>query len=253
MDNFIKKTLEKIKEQDIRPDSRWKYLAKKYSAWLVLAFTVLFCAVSASAVAYLSSQLDWDIPFLAHGSGPFSFFKMMPYFWIVLAVLLAALAFFEIRRTERGYKFSRMKIFSVLFAGFLVFGFFSTQMGWGRKADQDAKRNLPFYGSLVTTKETQWSQPDKGLLGGTIESVDGNGFSLEDFSGKNWSVVVDESADIRTAASLSEGEKVKVIGSEEAEDVFQAKEVRPWEGKGLRRGQNGNGGGQSGRNGGGKF
>ena len=70
-------------------------------------------------------------------------------------------------------------------------------------------RGFPGYGRLVVTKESQWSQPEKGLLAGTINSVSKNSIDLRDLAGKDWQVAYDENTAVRPAVNLESGEMIK--------------------------------------------
>jgi hypothetical protein len=117
----------------------------------------------------------------------------------------------------------------------LVFGFLTALAGFGGKMNGAMTRGFPGYGKLVTTKESQWSQPEIGLLAGTINSVSGNSIDLRDLLGKEWQINIDEKTVVRPMANLESGAMIKAIGQQKDTHSFKADEIRPWQGKGLMR------------------
>jgi hypothetical protein len=239
MKSIIADTIEKIKEENIRPESRWKYLAKKYSVWLSFFVVAFVGAAAFSAADFLVSQLDWDVYPAMHRGSIFFFLSFLPYFWIVPIVVLAILAFFSLRRTENGYRYNFLKITLVVLGSLIVLGSALASFGFGRKMNGAAIREFPGYGQLVTTKESQWSQPEIGLLAGTVNGISKNSIDLRDFSGKEWQVAYDENTIVRPAVDFESGEMIKTIGQKTGGQTFKASEIRPWQGNGQMKKKNG--------------
>jgi hypothetical protein len=245
MKDLIENTLGKIIKENIRPEPRWKYLAKKYSAW-ILFVAVAFVGATTLAVAYfVASQLDWDLYSVTHRNPFFYFLSILPYLWIILFIILAFLAFLNIRKTETGYRYNFSKITLTVLGVLLMFGFLMTLFGFGGKINASIMRGFPGYGKFVTTKESQWSQPEKGFLAGTINSVSDDFIDLQDLAGKAWQVTYDKNTSIRPSVNLETGEMIKTIGQKNNSRNFQASEIRPWQGKGRMSGGNRKGNGNS--------
>jgi hypothetical protein len=239
MKNLIADTIEKIKDKNIRPEPRWKHLAKKYSTWLPFFAAVLFGAAAFSAAYFLVSQLDWDLYAAVHRYSFFYFLSLIPYIWIIPFAILVFFAFFGLRKTENGYKYNFLKIVLLVLGLLIVFGGAMAFSGFGGKMNMAMTRGFSSYGKLVVTKESQWSQPKKGLLAGTINSVSKNSIDLRDLAGNEWQVAYDNSTVVRPAARLESGEMIKTIGQETGSQTFKANEIRPWQGKGQMKKKNG--------------
>ena len=54
MKDLIKETIEKIKDQGIAPEPRWKYLVKKYGMWAVFGVIILLGAITFFPTSRLS-------------------------------------------------------------------------------------------------------------------------------------------------------------------------------------------------------
>lgn len=234
MRSIIADTIGKIKEKNIRPEPRWKYLAKKYSVWLSFFAVALFGAAVFSVAYFLVSQLDWDLP-AAHRFSFFYYLSLVPFLWLVPFAALALLAFFSLRKTENGYRYDFWKIAAAALGTILLFGLLATHAGFGGKMNGAMVHGFSGYGRLVATKESQWSQPEKGLLAGTINSVSEDSIDLRDFSGKDWQILINDKTVVRPMANLESGEMIKAIGQAEKSRTFKADEIRPWQGRGQIR------------------
>lgn len=251
MKDLIKETVEKIKKQGIAPGSRWKYLVKKYGTWTGFGAVVIFGAVSFSAAFDMLGQLDWDLYRFAHQSAIIYSLTLLPYFWMVLIGIFLALAFFDLRKTETGYKYGWLKMSLAPIGGIIAFGLLFSWAGLGGNFNMILAKDIPYYGQhLMMTKETQWMQPDSGFLAGSLTAVSNNKLEVSDLNGQNWNVFLDEKTLIRPAVDIAPGEMVKIIGSKKEANNFQAIEIRPWMVQGMingpGRGQgNGMGGARS--------
>lgn len=239
MRNLIADTIYKIKDERIRPEPRWKYLAKKYSAWLSFFAAALFAAALFSVIYFLLTQLDWDLSATMRSFPIFYYLSLVPYLWIIPLIAIVFLAFFALRKTERGYRYNFLKVVAAVFGIILAFGTMTTLAGFGGKINGAMVHGFPGYGRLVATKESQWSQPEKGLLAGTIDSVSKNSVDLQDLSGKDWQIQIGNNTLVRPSVSLESGEMIKIIGQAQNSQSFKADEIRPWQGKGLLNGNRG--------------
>ncbi len=241
MKNLIADTIEKIKEKNIRPEPRWKHLAKKYSTWMPFFAIVLIAAAAFSVAYFLISQLDWDLYAAMHHNSFIYYLSLIPYLWIIPLFVLVFFAFVGLRKTENGYRYNFLKIVLLVLGSLIVFGGAMAFSGFGGKMNMAMTRGFPGYGKLVVTKEAQWSQPEKGLLAGTIISVLKNSIDLRDLAGNEWQVAYDNNTVVRQSVSLESGEIIKAIGQEKDSQTFQASEIRPWQGKGQMKKKNGAG------------
>jgi hypothetical protein len=238
MKNLIQDTLNKIKKEHIAPEPRWKFLARKFGAWIVLLLIVLLGALSVSVAYYLLAQLDWEVPTSMHQSRLVYGFSVFPYFWLVLLGIFGMGAFWSLRKTENGYRFSGLKITLVVVGGILFSGIFLSAIGVNKQLNRSMMQNVPYYAMHTTTKETQWMQPEKGFLAGTIQSINGKNITLNDLNGQKWEVEMAEKIVVRPSANVSVGQMIKIVGAKKAGQNFEALEIRPWIGRGMMGGGN---------------
>lgn len=233
MNNLIQDTLNKIKKEHIAPEPRWRFLLQKFSAWLLVGLAV-FLGATAISVAYFSlSQLDWDLYRFMHQNVIIYFFSIMPYFWIILLGIFILGAFFGVRETEGGYRFSWLKIIFVIMLGIIVAGFLMSLVGLDKRFNDAMMRGMPFYAQNIETKEKQWMQPESGFLAGTIKSVSEDALIINDLNNLTWNIQLSNETFVRPTVTLSQGQMIKIIGQEIEKQKFSATEIRPWIGQGM--------------------
>lgn len=239
MKHALRDALQKISEQKIVPEPKWKFLTKKYALWFLFGTLVFLGSASFSITYDAISQLDWDVYRFVHESSVLYTLSLVPYFWILSIGILLFFAFVDLRKTENGYRYGIGKLSIASIGGVLILGFFFVGIGWGGKWNDLLMKEIPYYQNhLTVTKEAQWMQPDRGLLAGTVQKREDQKIFLTDLSGNSWNVLLTSDTIVRPAVLLQSGERVKIIGSKGSGQNFQAQEIRPWIGRGM---MNGNG------------
>ncbi len=242
MKDVIKETLEKIKKEEIKPISRWFFLAKNMFTWLTFLCLVVLGIISFSLILFLVSQLDWEIcsqmGIKLHWLSPVFY---IPLLWLILSIFFALLAFWEIRKTKKGYRYNSAVIVLILATIFSVFGFFFYFSKESERVHHVFSGQSVPYKKMSELKERQWSQPELGFLGGIILQIgDKNSqFKLLDFEEHSWVINYDDNLVVMPGALLLPNEKIKILGQKietenekTEESLFQAREIRPWEGRG---------------------
>ena len=233
-DKLINETIEKIKQQKIVPQAKWMYMLKRYLKWFAFALTICLSAISLSVIFFVVVGLDWDLHRFMQMSQFHHAFLILPRFWILLVILLMIIAFFEMRKTDVGYRYSWQKILVISVGMAAVFTILFSFAGMGKRFNSTAANKIPGYGRHIITKETQWMQPEKGLLAGTVKDMNDDVVILKDLQGENREVVLNENTFIRPMAKINKDEMIKIIGKNK-DGRFYAIEIRPWIGKGERR------------------
>lgn len=219
-----------IRENKIKPCSKWKFLLKNYLFWSLFGLSTLIGAMAVSVIFFILTNNDWDI-YRYLGKSFLSYILiLMPYFWIVVLIFLTGTAYFNYRCTRKGYLFNPYgviftSIFISIILGGALFGF-----GMGEKVEDIFTRNIPYYAGVNMQKKIIWNNPEKGLLAGEIIEIrNENSFSLKDLSYERWEV---EGDDIRWRDNRVRkvGQNVKIIGKIKDKNIFIAVEVRPWGG-----------------------
>ncbi|MCB0635014.1 MAG: hypothetical protein KDC54_00270 [Lewinella sp.] len=226
--------IETIKERQIQPIPRWRFLLKR-GLWVVaFALAVILGGLAFSVILLAIQQADFSVlTHMSHSRLEF-FLAILPFVWLGGMVEFSAVAVFTLRRAPRGYKltWSRLMGYSLVLS--IVVGALYFMAGGAQQLEAAFASRAAWYESLQERKVRIWSDPTAGLLSGSI--IDKRGeetLTLRDFAQQRWTIDYD-GAFIPPIVDLSIGDTIKLVGAVTAEGQFQADEVRPWRGYGLR-------------------
>ena len=224
-ENIIKN----IDERKLVPIPRWQFLFKRSVFWTITGFAILLGGVAVSVIIFLYFDHDTEGITYLNQSLVDNILISIPYFWLVTLLLLIILTHISIRHTKRGYKFGIFKVAGMTLAASLSLGFIFDQFDVGKNINESLNELIPAYSSLVYTSTDEWSQPEKGLLGGTVLSIaDVNGVSIRDFHQKEWSIHFKgfDAEDISLIPGP--GKRLKAVGKDLGNNIFQAEQVFLW-------------------------
>lgn len=228
MDNSTK-LIEKIKEQQVKPISRWRFTFKNSVFWLIFIFCVLFGALAFSVILFSIQQVDFSIIGHIYHSWKEFVLAMIPLFWVISLVVLLVIAIFSIKNSKKGYKFTSPALIGFGTALSMLAGtvFFIT--GGGKWLENTFATHVTQYESIQDRKSEVWSMPENGTLSGIILSAGDETFELEDFKGKTWLVNYID-AEMASSVELMDGEMIKMTGMMTSDKTFEADKIRPWGG-----------------------
>ena len=236
MDEIQKEILERIKNKEIKPKPRWYFSLKNNAFWGAFVASIVVGSVAFAVMLFSLADNDWTIYTRLHKSFVEYFIASIPYFWIAWIVLFILISYAEFRHTKRGYRFMTHLVVggSVVLSMVLGTGLFF--LGLGGETHELLIENIPYYRSFVFDKRGTWSQPNLGLLSGTIRTVQSNNqFMLEDWEGRIWQVQAEDST-WHLPFAPETMETVRIIGEKSDDNYFRADEIREWNrGMGRRR------------------
>jgi hypothetical protein len=226
MDNS-EKLISKIKEGNVKPLPKWRFVLKNASAWTVFIVAVAFGALAFSVVLFSIQQAEFDL--LEHMSHSLLEFllALIPLIWIILLVVFLIAAIISIRNSKKGYKFSSLSLVGLCASISILLGTLFFIIGGGQWLENAFDDNVSIYESVQDRKTRLWSMPEDGYLSGTITSIAGDAMRLEDFQGNTWTIDI-KVIDVVPSVSLDKGEKIKIIGKMISKDSFTADKIRPW-------------------------
>ncbi len=225
--DLSKKVLSRIKNQDITPQARWRFVLQKKIFWMLTGITVLLGGIAAAIIIFVYIDRDVNAERLLEQSSVEDFLLAIPYLWIVLLVGLAALARLFVRHTAFGYRYATVKIIGAVVAGSVLIGMTLSSLDLGERTHDWLTRHVSYYNALIYTSEDAWSHPDRGLLGGVVASRVSASIALVDFHQATWQLDISSlSAD--DTKLLQPGSKVKINGTREGQNVFKAQQVFVW-------------------------
>ena len=199
----------------------------QYILWFFVIIFSIISSVSLSLIIYLSANNEWGIAkYYSNSSIDFAIntfpFPLLP---LVIPGLLFAIILFNFTNSGRVLSFYSSVVilsFLVIFSSLLFF-----YTGISKKINSSLN-NYKIYELVIKNRSEIWQNPDFGLLSGEIGAVvDLDNFSLIDFHNKIWTIK-SNSPKIIDNSIVVPGEKIKILGRKSDNNIFEAKEIRPY-------------------------
>ncbi len=224
MENPIEKVIDKIKDEKIIPESRFKLNWKNYIFWAVWACVLLLGALFFSLI--ILNFLDFKMQILHYfGFGKFMFIimKSMPFLWVFLVFIAVFSGFLAFRKTKRGYRHGLLFITSL---GVIIISALGIMFHVAKVNNQIRQRvslGMPGYRKIAFPIEDRWSRPEEKMLGGKILEVHKDKLIIISFKDKFWKVYYSPKTEIRIRkGKLEQGISIGVLGEKIDEDKFKA-------------------------------
>lgn len=235
MDNSTS-LIDKIKAEQVKPISRWRFRLKNQLIWLIFIICALFGALAFSVILFTIQQIDFNIiGHMSHSRKEF-LLGLIPFFWIISLIVMLIFSIISIKNSKKGYKFNSPTLVGIGSALSILGGTLFFISGGATWLENAFAVNISQYESLQERKLKVWSMPEEGYLSGVIISAGDTTFELEDFKGRSWTVEYKE-ADVVPSISIVDGEKIKMTGNMTSSKSFKADIIRPW--GGFQRGHHG--------------
>lgn len=219
MSNIAQKILEKIEKEKIKIIPKWRFILFRGFVWTSLFIAVFLAAVSISMVMFQICDIDWD---LIPRMGPkpvFEFFRLIPYFWLVIAAVLFVFVYFDFRKTRKGYRYGGGIVILSSVVLSIVFG---TAMYFARAPHMTDRflSDMPFFREMDEGRQEFWHNPEKGMISGAVISVKDGVLVIQDPGRHEWNVDVLNSKMERPCMF------VRIIGNSVDGNHFIAREIR---------------------------
>lgn len=232
MSRLTQQTLEMIAEKRIRPISAWVSRLRNGLYWGGVAVLIVLSVITTAVSWHAIFEIDWLAYFRAHFSWLEILISGVPLFSLFLLGIFLWAGSLLLQQTRRGYRYPLYFLTGVFLMGSLACGYFLEGSPLDEPTERFFLRALPhsetLSATLIPSAERQWSQPERGLLGGAVLSSGTTDMTLLDTSQKLWTVDYSQ-ATLDESVSLDPYEQVKMIGNQDGEDTFQATEIKKWD------------------------
>ena len=102
------------------------------------------------------------------------------------------------------------------------------ETGVGQSVDEIGSAHFPLYREVMHQRELRWSQPEQGLLSGTVTDTKDNTITIQDFRGRTWTIQKNDETNGPILSRIEEGKRIRIIGAPTGEETFAAKRIAPW-------------------------
>ncbi len=223
-----KKIIEEIKRQGIAPRPRWQFLLKRWVLWLLSIFSTILGGIAIAIIIFTFIDHDASVRVYLKQSAVEDILSAVPYFWLATLVMLVGVSKYGVRHTAFGYRYTTARIIAIVLIISVLMGVGLNAMDVGERVQDFLIETVPSYDALVYTSKDAWSQPEKGLLGGTVISViSREEFELLDFHKKSWRVNTSELQG-NNDSIIRQGAIIRIIGTQHENSLFRAGQVFPW-------------------------
>lgn len=227
-----KQIINKIEQGNMTPIARWHFTLRNSGFWSLWGVSILIgsCATAASIFTFLHS--GWQYRAVTHDSFVRFFFDVMPLFWLVSLGAMIVFGYYNIRHTQRGYRFSFFLIILASVVASFIGGTLLYTLGVAGDID-GIRKPLPFSNPVVHLEERHWNDIERGLIAGEVlDFAPGDTVVIVKlFSGNSQSVSLD-SLDEMSRSIIQPGARVRIIGQMQdpaSTDAFIACVVLPWD------------------------
>lgn len=232
MNKLAEKIINKIKKENVKPISHWKFIMKDSIFWGVFVLSSIIGGMAVSIILNTLLNNDWDL-YLQLSGGLSKFIVVtLPYFWLILLGIFIIIAYLNIQNTKKAYKHSfKMVIGGVILVSFLL-GLTFYNLGLASSLDKGLIQKLPpQFHQMMDSRLGVWQRPEEGFLVGEIQNLTEDTLELKDFDGEMWQVSLNpELRDFMSRFLLDSDGKVRIMGKldlEKCEKCFSASVIRP--------------------------
>lgn len=230
--DISKQVLQKIKQEKIIPEPRWKFLLKDYLVWIFFGFSILLGGLTTAVIIFLGQNSGWEI--YSRGQASWAKFVLLniPYFWLIFFILFVFVAYYNFRHTNTGYRHRFFYIMIISVVCSIILGTLSYGAGLGQKIEDVFYRRMPFYEQIMRHRQDVWQQPGKGFLVGEIIINNEETIILRDPMNNEWILVFPSSTEVSFENFVNQ--KVRTLGKILEPGKFEVRMIellRPCKGK----------------------
>lgn len=226
-EGFGPKLLEKIKEEKIAPKPRWQFLLKKYVVLVSGVAALIIGGLATSVTIYFFQDNGLNVYQKMDGSPLKFIFLTMPYFWLIFLAFFIFILYYNLKHTDKGYRYSIAAVSAVSIILSLFLGVIFFQLGIGRLIDDVLGERTPLYSSVINQQIAFWDAPEDGRLTGLVVSqISESEFILLDMDRQIWQVITAPEY-FFFPGIIQIRRPIRVIGVKINDQVFQAREVMP--------------------------
>jgi hypothetical protein len=216
----------RISQEKIKPIPRWHFVLKHGFSWVLLLILVLLGGLMTGLAIYEIGNIEWDLqPLLGIGAVKM-LFLVFPYFWLGLLIVVLVLAYFNFIHIPQGYRYPRYQVVVFGLLVILLTGLGLYYLGWAGRVRENLPTTAPWIQLLLPNKAKLLNLPDKGILVGRLQSMEGNEAVVRGVDGSDWRVDLQLLA-LPSNKQISDGQNIILVGRKTGDHQFKARVVRP--------------------------
>jgi hypothetical protein len=192
-----------------------------YTLWLV---SVLVGSLALGIVFYITINGWYGLYEATELTRTGLILSAVPYVWIVTLLVTVGLAYYNVRKTSKGYKYPVWLVLSASLGASFLGGAAVYMFGFAQHMDMHLGHVMPDgYTSYYMQQEAFWQTPADNRWLGTVSAST----TFTDFSGTTW-MIIDTELTTAERDLLHAGKQVKVVGTSTVAGSLTACGVFPW-------------------------
>lgn len=226
--------LDRLEREGIEPHSRFYWMTQEYGLWAAWATSVALGSLALAVLAFSSLYIGYSLYEATHNNLLTFLFDTLPYIWFGAFIVMILAAYFNLKRTRKGYKYPFLLLVGSSFGFSVIGGICLHFLGAGYYLDYILGENLETYQSRVEFETLMWQAPSAGRLVGVARVPDQTssipGMLFKDVKRQDWQLVVSDLGKKDINLLLS-GMKVRILvatSSANQENVRVVCGVFPW-------------------------
>lgn len=220
-EKFEKEILEKIKSKE--PTPRWRFQMKDYMIWSLGILSLLVGGLASSVLIYFLMNGGWGT-YGRMNFGWVEFFLLsLPYFWVIILSIFILAAYYYVKHTKNGYRYSIPAIIVFSIVASILLGGCGSLLGLGEAIDNILGEKAPAYYEFFNPQIRMWREPENGRLFGLVTKIEQENFYLLDISRQEWKVYLEK----KPPFPLEIGRPIKLLGEKLHDNEFRAFEILP--------------------------
>ena len=160
MSDLVKKesckgdVMNRIECERICPRSRMFFQTRECIVWVLWLLSIVVGALSVAVIIFVMSSQQYSLYHSTHDNFITFLIEALPFLWIIIFGLMAAVAVHNIRHTKSGYKYPLWLVLSSSVVLSLAGGAVLQIFGLGCTTDQVLGERMSMYDSLEKSKES---------------------------------------------------------------------------------------------------
>ncbi len=166
-DNITDKVLQQITDQQVKPKPRWEFLLKKSLLWTLFGLAIVIGSLAVGLMIFAShNNALYD--FLQNSGQISAFISSAPYLWLILLVIFTAVAYYNFRHTDSGYRYNGYWIIGLSVVGSLIGGSMIYGVGLAETVEGTLYDHFRPYQNFENFRHQKLLRPDDGQLIGVF-------------------------------------------------------------------------------------
>ncbi len=212
--------LEKIKQSHIKPKPKWEFLLKEYVMWAMFITAILVGSLAIAVSIFTIRHDNWEY-YADHAGLVGTILINLPYFWLIILVAFLALAFYNIKHTDKGYKYNTLAVLGASIVVSIMIGSASYSVGLGEELEDIFYRRVGIYKQLMEQRARMLFSPALNTVPGVVIDVDPDKIKIQDFNGRLWLINT-------TTTQFDVGDRIILVGKNFSGEEFEIEILKPW-------------------------